>query len=211
MTKKKKHVFIGILAAGCLVVAIWSVVRYQARRELLEQFNSDLALRFDSIMAVTYPLIDGYATAMKDRAESIEAMAKRSMDDKEHSYLDAFSISWEQYCRTPQGSQCNAILEEYEFFKISPVYTMLTNSGEKRKTEGEALQKLTLAGNILKEPYFLKYDSVMSATKTAQQYIAGSLQVMKPFDSRQTDIRAWRTITPQKYMHLFEKYNRKKN
>lgn len=75
MTKKKKHVLIGILAAGCLVVAIWSVVRYQERRALLEQFNSDLALRFDSIMAVTYPLIDGYATAMKDRADSIEARA----------------------------------------------------------------------------------------------------------------------------------------
>lgn len=211
MTKKKKRIIIGVLAVGCLVIAIWSVMRYQARRELLEQFNSDLAVRFDSIMAITYPLIDGYATAMKDRADSIEVMANRAKTDTERSYMDAFSVLWEKYCRTPQGSKCNAIMEEYEFFKNSSTYTMLTNSGDNRKVESEALQNLTLAGYMLKEPYFLEYDSVIHADKTAKELIVSSLQVIEPYHSNQTNIRAWRTETPNKYMHLFEKYNKKKN
>lgn len=209
MKMKKKNIIITLLAVCGVVIAVWLMMHYQAKRELMEQFNRDLALRFDDIMDATYPLIDSYATAMKDRADSIEVMAERAKADDNHAYLDAFSISWEQYCRNPQGSRGNAMMVEYEYFKNSSVFTMLTNSGDNRMAEGKALKKLTMAGLMLKEPYFLEYDSVKSVTKRARQHIADCLGVMEPYRSKQTNIRAWRDVTPQKYIPMFEKYNQK--
>ena len=187
MTKKRKHIIIAVLAACCLAIAIWSVVRYQARRELLEQFNSDLALRFDSIMDVTYPLIDNYATAINASADSIVVLAKRAKADHSRSYLDAFSIAWEQYIRTSNARKGSVMTDEYEYFKKSPVFTMLTNSGDKR------------------------LDEVMSTTQTAKRYIADCIKVMEPYRSSKTDITAWRAIKPENYFKMFEKYNKKKN
>lgn len=209
ITKKTKRVIISVLAACSMVIAVWSVMCYQARRELVEQFNSDLALRFDDIIGKVYPLIDSYTAAMNGRADSIEVMAERAKADKERSYLDAFSVSWERYISTPDAKKCLGMMEEYEYLRHSHVYAMLTNSGDKRKEEADALEKLSVAGLMLKEPYFLEYDSLMSVTKTARQYIADYQKVMEPYRSQQTNIRAWRDITPQDYFKMFEKYNNK--
>ena len=69
MTKKNKRVVITLLAVCCVIISVWTIMRYNARRELVEQFNSDLAQRFNDIMERTYPLIDNYAKAMVDRAD----------------------------------------------------------------------------------------------------------------------------------------------
>ena len=207
MTKKNKRVVITLLAVCCVIISVWSIMRYNARRELVEQFNSDLALRFDNIMERTYPLIDNYTKAMVDRADSIDALARRAKADSGHVYSDAFSILWEQYLRTPVAGKCLYIMSEYEYLKLSPVYQMLTNSGNKRKDEADALQKMSNVGVMLKEPYFLEYDSAISVSITAKQYVADCLEVMKPYRSEQTDIQGWREITPQKFFKMFEKYN----
>lgn len=207
MTKTKKRVIIAILAAGCVIISVWSIVHYRARHALVEQFNSDLALRFNDIMERTYPLIDTYATTMIDRADSIDAIARRAKADSNHVYSDAFSILWEKYLKTPVAGKSIYIMSEYEYLKLSPVYQMLINSGDKRQEEAVTLQKMSNVGMMLKEPYFLDYDSVMSVSKTARQYIEDCLAVMESYRSEQTDIRGWREITPQKYFKMFEKYN----
>lgn len=207
MTRKKKLIIITVLAVCCVVTAVWSLMRYYARHELVEQFNGDLALRFDDIMERTYPLIDHYATAMIARADSIDALARRAKADNDHIYSDGFSILWEQYLRTPVAGECLYIMSEYEYLKLSPVYQMLTNSGNKRKDEADALHKMSNAGVMLKEPYFLDYDSAISVSKTAKQYITDGLKVMEPYHSKQTDVRGWREVTPEKYFKMFEKYN----
>lgn len=209
MTKTKKRVIITILAVCCVIIAVWSIMRYNAKHELVEQFNSDLASRFDDIMESTSPLIDNYATAMVGRADSIDAIARRAKADNDRAYSDGFSILWEQYLRTPVAGECLYIMSEYEYLKLSPVYQMLTNSGDRRQEEADALQKMSRVGVMLKEPYFLDYDSVISVSKTARQYIADCLKVMEPYRSKQTDVRGWRQITPQKYFKMFEKYNQK--
>ena len=209
MIRKKKFIIITVLAVCCVIIAVWSIMRYNAKHELVEQFNSDLASRFDDIMESTSPLIDNYATAMVGRADSIDAIARRAKADNDRAYSDGFSILWEQYLRTPVAGECLYIMSEYEYLKLSPVYQMLTNSGDRRQEEADALQKMSRVGVMLKEPYFLDYDSVISVSKTARQYIADCLKVMEPYRSKQTDVRAWREITPQKYFKMFEKYNEK--
>jgi hypothetical protein len=209
MIRKKKFIIITVLAVCCVIIAVWSIMRYNAKHELVEQFNSDLASRFDDIMESTSPLIDNYATAMVGRADSIDAIARRAKADNDRAYSDGFSILWEQYLRTPVAGECLYIMSEYEYLKLSPVYQMLTNSGDRRQEEADALQKMSRVGVMLKEPYFLDYDSVISVSKTARQYIADCLKVMEPYRSKQTDVRAWREITPQKYFKMFEKYNQK--
>lgn len=209
MTKTKKRVIITILAVCCVLISVWSIMRYNARRELVEQFNSDLAMRFDDIMESTFPLIDNYAMVMIGMADSIDALARRAKADNDHIYSDGFSILWEQYLRTPVAGNCLYIMSEYEYLKLSPVYQMLTNSGDKRQEEADALQKMSNVGVMLKEPYFLDYDSAINVSKTGRQYIEDCLKVMEPYRSKQTDIRAWRKITPQEYFKMFEKYNNK--
>ena len=209
MTKKNKRVVITLLAVCCVIISVWSIMRYNVKHELVEQFNSDLALRFDDIMESTSPLIDNYATAMVGRADSIDAIARRAKADNDRAYSDGFSILWEQYLRTPVAGECLYIMSEYEYLKLSPVYQMLTNSGDRRQEEADALQKMSRVGVMLKEPYFLDYDSVISVSKTVRQYIADCLKVMEPYRSKQTDVRGWRQITPQKYFKMFEKYNEK--
>ena len=209
MIRKKKFIIITVLAVCCVIIAVWSIMRYNAKHELVEQFNSDLASRFDDIMESTSPLIDNYATAMVGRADSIDAIARRAKADNDRAYSDGFSILWEQYLRTPVAGECLYIMSEYEYLKLSPVYQMLTNSGDRRQEEADALQKMSRVGVMLKEPYFLDYDSVISVSKTVRQYIADCLKVMEPYRSKQTDVRGWRQISPQKYFKMFEKYNEK--
>ena len=209
MIRKKKFIIITVLAVCCVVTAVWSIMRYNAKRELVEQFNSDLAMRFDDIMESTFPLIDNYVTAMIGRADSIDALARRAKADNDHIYSDGFSILWEQYLKSPAAKKGFNMIGEYEYLKLSPVYQMLTNSGDKRQEEADALQKMSVAGEMLKEPYFLGYDSLMSVSKTARQYIVDGLKVMEPYRSEQTDIQGWREITPEQYFKMFEKYNQK--
>ena len=181
MTKKNKRVVITVLAVCCVIISVWTIMRYIARRELVEQFNSDLA--------------------------QLDAIANRANANEELRYSDAFSVLWEQYLKSPAAKKGFNMIGEYEYLKLSPVYQMLTNSGDKRQEEADALQKMSIAGEMLKEPYFLGYDSLMSVSKTARQYIVDGLKVMEPYRSEQTDIQGWREITPQKYFKLFEKYN----
>ena len=166
MTKKNKRVVITLLAVCCVIISVWTIMRYNARREL------------------------------------VEAKA-----NEELRYSDAFSVLWEQYLKSPAAKKGFSMIGEYEYLKLSPVYQMLTNSGDKRQEEADALQKMSVAGEMLKEPYFLGYDSLMSVSKTARQYIVDGLKVMEPYRSVQTDIQGWREITPQKYFKMFEKYN----
>ena len=104
MTKKNKRVVITLLAVCCVIISVWTIMRYNARRELVEQFNSDLAQRFNDIMERTYPLIDNYAKAMVDRADSIDAIANRAKANEELRYSDAFSVLWEQYLKSPAAA-----------------------------------------------------------------------------------------------------------
>lgn len=208
MTKNKKLIIITLLAVCCVVTAVWAIMRYHARRELVGQFNSDLALRFDDIMETTYPLIDQYAAVILERADSIDVIAGRANANKDLKYSDAFSVMWEQYLKTSVAKKAFNIMGEYEYLKVSPVFQMLTNSGDKRQEEANALQKMSIAGVMLKEPYFLGYDSVKSVSKTAKRYIEDGLKVMEPYHSNQTDIQGWRKVTPQKYFKMFEKYNK---
>ena len=205
----KKQLILAVLVLCCAGAAVWYYMRYQERRALVEAFNSDLALRFNDIMDTTYPLIDSFAITLSDRADSIDAIAQRAKANTERKYSDAFGIAWEQYQK--QAARKRALLAEYEYFKMSPVFTMLMNSGTQRKAEAEALEKLTVAGLMLKEPYFLEYDSVLVVTKAARQHIADGMSVMEPYRSKQTNTKAWRDVKPEKYFKMFEKYNKDNN
>lgn len=83
-------------------------------------------------MERTYPLFDNYAKAMVDRADSIDAIANRAKANEELRYSDAFSVLWEQYLKSPAAKKGFNKIGEYEYLKLSPVYQMFTNSGDKR-------------------------------------------------------------------------------
>jgi hypothetical protein len=153
-----------------------------------------LAERFDQTMTIAYPLLESYVVAMEDRADSIEALAKKSEETDSLSFNEAFGILWEKYVRTQGARKSIVLLEEFEFFKISPVLERLLNSGEKRQKEADAIQKITVAGNRLIEPYLLPHDSLMNTTKSAKQYLSDGLEVLKPYRSDNTNFRSWRDI-----------------
>ena len=198
MTKKTKRIIIIALALCCIVLSIWAFVNYQTKRKAKEQYNNALAQRFDEAIDAAYPLLENYAIAMKDRADSIENMARKSKEDTSHGYSDAFYKLWEQYARTKQGINSYNMIEEYEYFRISPIIEILVNSGDKKKNESEAIKKLTWAGTLLREPYLLGYDSVMNASKEARQYISDCLEAIDPYHSKQNNIQAWRDLMLRK-------------
>lgn len=194
MTKKTKQLIIAVIAVFVVGIATWAFINYKAKREKIEQYNSALAERFDKTMTIAYPLLESYVVAMEDRADSIEALAKKSEETDSLSFNEAFGILWEKYVRTQGARKSIVLLEEFEFFKTSPVLERLLNSGEKRQKEADAIQKITVAGNRLVEPYLLPYDSLMNTTKRAKQYLSDGLEVLKPYRSDNTNFRSWRDI-----------------
>ena len=194
MTVKKKHFIIIVLLSCCAAISIWAIIDYQAKQKIKEQYNKDLAQRFDKTIDVAYPLIENYAIAMEERADSIESIARKSKKDTCNKYRDAFSVLWEQYVLTESGIKCYNMIEEYEYFKVSPVIEMLVYSGDKKKKESDAIKMLTWAGDLLKEPYLVEYDSIMKASKKARLYISDCIKTIKPYRSKEDNIRAWRNL-----------------
>lgn len=198
MTLKKKPVIITALALCGIVLATWAVLHYKARHEMEEQYQNSLAARFDATMDFAFPLINNYAIAIKERADSIEMVVQKVKEDKASGFNYSFGKLWEQYLRTQGGRKDLALLEEYEYFKLSPVFALLMDCGDKKQKEAEAIQKITQAGMMLKEPYLLEYDPLMETLKTARQYLSESMEVMEPYRGENKDIHAWRNMVSRK-------------
>ena len=198
MTIKKKPVVFIALALCSFAIATWAIHHYKARHDAEEQYQNSLAERFDEVMEIAFPLFDNFALAMNERADSIDVLAQRSKEDTSRVFTDALGVLWEKYIRTEGGRKGFAMIEEYEYFKMSPLFSVLMNSGEKKKKETEAIQKITRAGTILLEPYLLQYDSLMNASKEARRYISESREVLEPYRSENKDIHAWRNLLMRK-------------
>lgn len=194
VVKKKKILIIALTLCGIAILA-WAIGGYLSKRAKQEQYQQALAQRFDQAMNIACPLLEGYALAMTDRADSIEAMTKRSEETDTLGFNDAFGILWEKYVQTPGARKSLALLEEYEYFKMSPLLKMLRHSGEKRLKEVDAIRKITLGGDMLMEPYLIpQQDTLKNVTKRARQCLAEGLEVLKPYHNEQADYRAWRDI-----------------
>ena len=198
MTIKKKPVIITALALCGIVLATWAILHYKAKYEMEEQYKNSLAERFDKTMKYAFPLISNYAIAIKERADSIEMVAQKAKEDKASGFNYSFGKVWEQYLRTQGGRKDLALLEEYEYFKLSPVFALLKDAGDKKKKEAEAIQKITQAGMMLKEPYLLEYDPLMETIKTVRQHVSESLEVIEPYRSDNKDVHAWSNLLNNK-------------
>lgn len=194
MAFKRKHIVIVALTLCGIAVLAWAISNYITKRAKQEQYQQALAQRFDQAMDITYPLFENYVQTMQDRADSIEAMAKRSEETDTLDFNDAFGLLWERYVRTPEARKGLVLLEEYEYFKISPLLKMLLAPGEKRQKEADAVRKITWAGDRLIEPYLLEHDSLMPVTNRARQCLSDGLEVLKPYHSDNTNFRSWRDI-----------------
>ena len=195
MVVKRKHIVIVALTLCGIAVLAWAIGNYMAKRAKQEQYQQALAQRFDKAMTIAYPLFENYVLVMEDRADSIEALAKRSEETDSLSFNAAFGLLWEKYVQTQGARKGLVLLEEYEYFRISPLLKMLMDSGEKRQKEAEAIQKITSAGDALVEPYLhARQDSLMSITKRARQFLSDGLEVLKPYRSENTNYRSWRDI-----------------
>lgn len=194
MTKKTKYLIIAVLTVGVISITAWAVISYQAKRKKIEQYNITLAEQFDKTMAVAYPLLENYALSLSDKADSLEVMRKKALKMDKDQYNLVFYTLWDTYTHTEKARTAFALTEEFEYFSSSPVFTLLMNSGEKRGKESNGIQKLTWAGNLLRDPVLLKNDSLMNATKLARQFISDGLEVIKPYNNENTNIHAWRDI-----------------
>ena len=194
MTMKKKSVIITALALCGIVLATWAVLHYKAKNDMEEQYQNSLAERFNEVMEFAFPLINNYAISIKERADSIEVLAQRSKDDTSRAFTDAFGVLWEKYIRTQGGRKGLVLIEEYEYFKLSPVFAFLMDSGDRKNKEVEAVQKISQAGVMLKEPYLLEYDPLMEVIKTVRQYVSESMEVIEPYRGENKDIHAWRNV-----------------
>jgi hypothetical protein len=199
MTIKKKS-FTIIAFISCLIaIAIWGVYHHHAKGDDNEQLNDALAERFDEIIEVAYPLIENYAIVMKDRADSIESMARMAKEDTRNGYKEAFTTLWQRYAYSDKVTNSYSLVEEYEYFKTSPIIEMLISSGEKKEKEAEAIKKLTWAGSLLRDPYQIDYDSLMNASKQVHQIVSEYMEAIEPYHSNETNIRAWRDLLIPKH------------
>ena len=194
MTKKTKQLIIAVIAVFVVGIATWAVINYQAKHKKIEQYNMALAEQFDKTMAVAYPLLENYALSLSDKADSLEVMRKKALEMDKDQYNLVFYTLWDTYTHTEKARTAFALTEEFEYFSSSPVFTLLMNSGEKREKEISGIQKLTWAGNLLRDPVLLKNDSLMNATKLARQFISDGIEVIKPYHNENTNIHAWRDI-----------------
>lgn len=190
---KRKYIYI---IAITLVVAIsaWVIRNYMVKRTKEEQYQQELAQQYDKVFDIVYPLLENYVITLNDRVDSMEVMGKKSMETDSANYNKAFYNFWLNYTHTEKARAAFVFLEEYEYFKNSPVFSMLVNAGEERKKEAEAIQKMAWAGNLLREPYLISYDSLMNATKQARLFISDGIEVLEPHHSENTNIHAWRDI-----------------
>ena len=198
MTIKKKPAIITVLTLCGITLATWAVLHYKARHDMIEQYQNSLAERFDVIMDSVFPLLENVALSMNERTDSIEAIAKRAKEKNSSDYKEAFYNLWVQYVHSEKARKNYALLEEYEYFKVSPVYKMLMEAGEKRMKEADAIKKITWAGASLKEPFLLEYDSLMIYSKNVHQYFSESLEVIEPYRGENKDIHAWRNLLKSK-------------
>ena len=198
MTIKKKPAIITVLTLCGIALATWAILHYKARHEMEEQYQNSLAERFDVIMDSVFPLLENVALSMNERTDSIEAIAKRAKEKNSSDYKEAFYNLWVQYVHSEKARKNYALLEEYEYFKVSPVYKMLMEAGEKRMKEADAIKKITWAGASLKEPFLLEYDSLMIYSKNVHQYFSESLEVIEPYRGENKDIHAWRNMVSRK-------------
>ncbi|MBR5038382.1 MAG: hypothetical protein IKX65_06635 [Prevotella sp.] len=199
MTTKKKSITIIAFIACLIAIALWAVYHSHEKNEGDRQLDNALAERFDEIMDDAFPLIENYAVAMNERADSIEALAKRAKEDIRNAYRESFSTLWQQYANSDKATNYYVLIEEYEFFKLSPIIEMLVNSGSKREKEADAIKKLTLAGELLKEPYRIEYDSLMNASKQVHEVVTDCMQTMEPYRNNKSNIRAWRDLMIPKH------------
>lgn len=199
MTIKKKRFTIFALISCIIAIAIWGVYHHHAKSDDNEQLNDALAERFDEIIEVAYPLIENYAIVMKDRADSIESMARKAKEDTRNGYKEAFTTLWQRYAYSDKVANSYSLVEEYEFFKLSPIIEMLVNSGSKREKEADAIKKLTWAGSLLRDPYQIDYDSLMNASKQVRQIVSEYMEAIEPYHSNETNIRAWRDLLIPKH------------
>ena len=136
---------------------------------------------------------------MKDRADSIESMARKAKEDTSNEYKEAFISLWQRYAYSDKVANSYSLVEEYEFFKLSPIIEMIVNSGSKREKEADAIKKLTWAGSLLRDPYQIDYDSLMNASKQVRQIVSEYMEAIEPYHSNETNIRAWRDLLIPKH------------
>ena len=195
MTITKKHFTIIVLLACVIVLSTWAIIEYNKKRELNKLINNGLAQRFDETIDDAFPLLENYALSLKERSDSIEDIADKAKNEDSADFNGAFGRLWEQHLHTKGCRRVLVILEEYEYFKISPVIKLLIYSGDKKMKESEAIQKLTQAGIMLKEPYLVVgYDPLINVLKEARQLISESLETIEPYRSEETNIQAWREL-----------------
>ena len=194
MSFKKKHIVVVALTLCGIAILAWAIGSYLSNRAKQEQYQQELAQQFDKVYDIAYPLIENYAFTLNDKADSIEAMRNQAMAKDSAQYNLVLYSLWAEYIKTAKARNASALQEEFEYFRNSPIFTLLMNGGEKRKKEIDAIQKLTWAGRLLLDPVLLKSDSLVNATKQAQQLISDGLEVIEPYHSENTNIRAWRDI-----------------
>ena len=194
MSFKKKHIVVVALTLCGMAILAWAIGSYMTKRAKQEQYQQALAQQYDEVLDVAYPLLKNYALTITDKVDSIETIAKKSKEDTRYDYHEAFFVLWQHYSHTESGIKGFVVLEEYQYFRMSPIYKFLMNACEKRKKEAEAIQKMTMAGQLLLAPVELPYDSLMSVTKQARQLISDGREVIEPYHSENTNIHAWRDI-----------------
>lgn len=194
MILRRKLIVIVALTLCGIAILVWTIGNYMVKEAKNEQYQQALAQRFDKAIDIAYPLIESYALSVKDRVDSIEMMAKSSQEDHHSSYKEAFGRLWVNYTQTEGARKNSVLLEELEYFKLSPFFSILMDSGEKRQKEAEAIRKINWAGELLKKPCLLEFDSLMTDTRQARQFLSEGIEVLKPYHSENSDIHAWRKL-----------------
>lgn len=194
MVVRKKYLMIVALTLCGIAVLAWAIGNYMAKRAKQEQYQQALAQRFDQVYDAAYPLVTNYALSLNDKADALDAMRNQAMAKDSAQYNLVLYSLWAEYYKTAKARNASALQEEFEYFRNSPVFSLLMNSGEKRQKEAEAIQKLINAGQLLLDPVLLSSDSLKNATRQARQFLSDGQEVLKPYHSENTNYRAWRDI-----------------
>ena len=184
---------VALTLCGIAVLA-WAISSYMAKRAKQEQYQQALAQRFDQVYDVAYPLVTNYALSLNDKADALDSMRNQAMAKDSTQYNFVLYSLWAEYIKTAKARNASVLQEEIEYFRNSPVFSLLMNSGEKRQKEAEAIQKLIDAGQLLLDPFLLSSDSLKNATKRARQFLSDGQEVLKPYRSENTNYRSWRDI-----------------
>lgn len=194
MVVRKKYLMIVALTLCGIAVLAWAISSYMAKRAKQEQYQQALAQRFDQVYDVAYPLVTNYALSLNDKADALDSLRNQAMAKDSTQYNFVLYSLWAEYIKTAKARNASVLQEEIEYFRNSPVFSLLMDSGEKRQKEAEAIQKLINAGQLLLDPFLLSSDSLKNATKQARQFLSDGQEVLKPYHSENTNYRAWRDI-----------------